>query len=96
MSQIRGTSRRAISSPVNDAADAVFITSAEAANRLGVKPRARLHSFAVVGDHAIHGGSGARIMTTLLSVLEQTGGRYGLQTMREAGGLANATIIERL
>jgi len=35
-------------------------------------------------------------MTTLLSVLEHTGGRYGLQTMREAGGLANVSIIERL
>jgi acetyl-CoA acyltransferase len=35
-------------------------------------------------------------MTTLLSVLEQRGGRYGLQTMCEAGGLANATIVERL
>jgi acetyl-CoA acyltransferase len=35
-------------------------------------------------------------MTTLLSVLEQTGERYGPQTMREAGGTANATIIERL
>ena len=42
------------------------------------------------------GASGGRLMTTLLSVLEQTGGRYGLQTMCEAGGLANATIIERL
>jgi acetyl-CoA acyltransferase len=42
------------------------------------------------------GGSGARLMTTLLNNLEQTGGRYGLQVMCEAGGLANATIIERL
>jgi acetyl-CoA acyltransferase len=42
------------------------------------------------------GASGARLMTTLLGVLEQTGGRYGLQTMCEAGGTANATIIERL
>jgi acetyl-CoA acyltransferase len=42
------------------------------------------------------GGSGARLMTTLLNSLEQTGGRYGLQVMCEAGGLANATIIERL
>ena len=42
------------------------------------------------------GASGARIMTTLVNALEQTGGRYGLQTMCEAGGLANATIIERL
>ena len=35
-------------------------------------------------------------MTTLLHHLEHTGGRYGLQTMCEAGGMANATIIERL
>jgi acetyl-CoA acyltransferase len=42
------------------------------------------------------GGSGARLMTTLLNNLEQTGGRYGLQVMCEAGGLANATIIERI
>ena len=40
------------------------------------------------------GASGARLMTTLLNHLEQTGGRYGLQTMCEAGGMANATIIE--
>lgn len=42
------------------------------------------------------GASGGRLMTTLVSVLEQGGGRYGLQTMCEAGGLANATILERL
>lgn len=42
------------------------------------------------------GASGARLMTTLLNELERTGGRYGLQTMCEGGGLANATIIERL
>ena len=42
------------------------------------------------------GASGARLMTTMLNALEQTGGRYGLQTMCEAGGMANATIIERL
>ncbi|GAA4905878.1 acetyl-CoA acyltransferase [Actinomycetospora succinea] len=42
------------------------------------------------------GASGARLATTLLGVLEQTGGRYGLQTMCEAGGTANATILERL
>jgi acetyl-CoA acetyltransferase family protein len=42
------------------------------------------------------GASGARIMTSLINHLEQTGGRYGLQTMCEAGGMANATIIERL
>jgi acetyl-CoA acyltransferase len=147
------------SSPVNDGAAAVLITSDEAARRLGLRPRARLHAFAVAGDDPVYmltgivpatrkvldragltladigafevneafasvvlawqaetgadlakvninggaialghplGASGARLMATLVSVLEQTGERYGLQTMCEAGGLANATIIERL
>jgi acetyl-CoA acyltransferase len=147
------------SSPINDGSAAVLITSSETAAKLGLRPRARLHSFAVVGDDPLYmltgiipatrkvlsrsgltladidafevneafasvvlawqaetgadlgkvnvnggataighplGASGARLMTTLLGVLEQTGGRYGLQTMCEAGGLANATIIERL
>jgi acetyl-CoA acyltransferase len=146
-------------SPTNDGAAAVLITSSETAARLGRRPRARVHSFSVVGDdpflmltgvipatrkvlaraglsigdidafevneafasvvlawqretgadlakvnvnggaisigHPL-GGSGARLMTTLLSVLEQTGGRYGLQTMCEGGGQANATIFELL
>ncbi len=42
------------------------------------------------------GASGAKLMTTLLNELERTGGRYGLQTMCEGGGLANATVIERM
>ena len=42
------------------------------------------------------GCSGAKLMGTLLNELERTGGRYGLQTMCEGGGMANATIIERL
>lgn len=147
------------SSPVNDGAAAVLVTSEEAAARHGLRPRARVHSFAVAGDDPIFmltgivpatrkvlaraglnindidafevneafssvvlawqaetgapsakvninggaiaighplGGSGARLTTTLLNVLEQRGGRYGLQVMCEAGGLANATIIERL
>jgi acetyl-CoA C-acetyltransferase len=42
------------------------------------------------------GATGARLMTTLLHELERTGGRWGLQTMCEGGGQANATIIERL
>ncbi|MFF4240318.1 thiolase family protein [Actinomadura geliboluensis] len=42
------------------------------------------------------GASGVRIMTTLLHALEDRGGRFGLQTMCEGGGQANATIVERL
>lgn len=42
------------------------------------------------------GASGARIMTMLVNELERSGGRYALQTMCEGGGLANATLIERL
>ena len=42
------------------------------------------------------GASGARLMTTLVNTLQHSGKRYGLQTMCEAGGMANATIIERL
>ena len=147
------------SSPLTDGASAVLIVEESLASGLGLRPRARFHSFAVVGDdpllmltapipataralekvgltvddidafevneafapvplvwlretgadparlnprggaiaigHAL-GGSGTRLMTTMLNHLEATGGRYGLQTMCEAGGLANATIIERL
>jgi acetyl-CoA acyltransferase len=147
------------SSPVNDGAAAVLVASDEAAARLGLTPRARIRSFAVVGDDPVFmltgvipatekvlartgltlddidvfevneafasvvlawqretgadlakvninggaiaighplGGSGARLMTTLLNNLEQTGGRLGLQVMCEGGGQANATIVERL
>ncbi|PLS02172.1 thiolase family protein [Neobacillus cucumis] len=42
------------------------------------------------------GASGARLMVTMMHELERTGGRYGLQTMCEGHGMANATIIERL
>ena len=42
------------------------------------------------------GASGCRLMTTMIHHLRRTGGRYGLQTMCEAGGMANATIIELL
>ena len=50
---------------------------------------------AIALGHAL-GGSGTRLMSTLLNYLEATGGRYGLQTMCEGGGMANVTIIERL
>ncbi len=42
------------------------------------------------------GATGARLMTTLVHELQRTGGRFGLQTMCEGGGMANATIIERV
>jgi acetyl-CoA C-acetyltransferase len=42
------------------------------------------------------GGSGAKLMTTLVHQLRRTGKRYGLQTMCEGGGMANVTIVERL
>ncbi|MBV9933882.1 MAG: thiolase family protein [Actinobacteria bacterium] len=42
------------------------------------------------------GCSGAKLMATLVNELERVGGRYGLETMCEGGGMANATIIERL
>ncbi|WP_341947473.1 acetyl-CoA C-acetyltransferase [Microbacterium sp. LWH11-1.2] len=50
---------------------------------------------AIALGHPI-GATGTRLMTTLLAELERTGGRYGLQTMCEGGGVANVTIIERL
>ena len=57
--------------------------------------KVNVHGGAIALGHPL-GASGARLMTTLLNVLEQRGGRYGLQTMCEGGGLANATIIERI
>jgi acetyl-CoA acyltransferase len=50
---------------------------------------------AIALGHAL-GSSGTRLLGTLLGTLEAGGGRYGLQTMCEGGGMANATIIERL
>ena len=57
--------------------------------------RTNVNGGAITIGHPL-GASGARIMTTLVNALEQRGARYGLQTMCEAGGMANATIIERL
>ena len=146
-------------SQISDGAAAILIMSAEKAAELGLKPRARFHSFAVAGSDPVtmlkgpipatekiiaksgltleeidlfeineafasvvlawqkatgadldkvnvNGGaialghplgcSGAKLMTTLVNELERSGGRYGLQSMCEGGGLANATIIERV
>jgi acetyl-CoA acyltransferase len=57
--------------------------------------RVNVHGGAIANGHPL-GASGAKLMTSLLNVLEVTGGRFGLQTMCEGGGMANATIIERL
>ena len=57
--------------------------------------KVKVNGGAIALGHPL-GASGTRLMTTLLNELERTGGRYGLQTMCEGGGMANATIIERL
>jgi acetyl-CoA acyltransferase len=151
------------SSQITDGATAMMITTPEKAEQLGLRPRARFVSFAVVGADPVRmltgpipatrkaleraglgikdidvveineafasvvlawkkaleiddvwfeervnpnggaialghplGASGARLMATLLNELERRDARYGLQTMCEGGGLANATIIERI
>jgi acetyl-CoA acyltransferase len=57
--------------------------------------RVNVNGGAIALGHPL-GCSGAKLLATLVNELERTGGRYGLQTMCEGGGLANATIIERL
>jgi acetyl-CoA acyltransferase len=56
--------------------------------------RVNVNGGAIALGHPL-GASGTKLLATLLNELERTGGRYGLQTMCEGGGLANATIIER-
>jgi acetyl-CoA acyltransferase len=57
--------------------------------------RTNVHGGAIAIGHPF-GASGARIKTTMVNALQQSGGRYVLQTMCEGGGMANASIIERL
>jgi acetyl-CoA C-acetyltransferase len=57
--------------------------------------RLNVNGGAIALGHPL-GASGTRLMTTLLHELRRCGGRYGLQTMCEGGGLANVTIVERL
>ena len=57
--------------------------------------RVNIHGGAIALGHPL-GGSGARLMTTLINALETTGARFGLQTMCCGGGMATATIIERI
>jgi acetyl-CoA acyltransferase len=63
---------------------------------LGADPaRVNPRGGAIALGHPL-GASGTRILATLVNYLESAGGRYGLQTMCEGGGMANAAIIERL
>lgn len=92
------------SSPLTDGASAALIMSSQKAASLGLRPRARVHSTAVVGDDPVLMLMG--VIPATQRILERSGvalrdiergrGRYGLQTMCEAGGMANATILERL
>jgi acetyl-CoA acyltransferase len=82
--------------------DLIEINEAFAAQTLAVikllkadPEKVNIRGGAIAIGHPL-GASGARIMTTLVNALEQSGGQYGLQTMCEGGGMANATIIERL
>lgn len=61
----------------------------------GDAQRLNVNGGAIALGHPL-GASGTRLMTTLLHALHDRGGRYGLQTMCEGGGMANVTIVERL
>ncbi len=66
------------------------------AKHVGADPaRMNMHGGAIALGHPL-GASGTKLMATLLNVLKANGGKYGLQTMCEGGGLANVTIVERL
>ena len=85
-----------------DDIDAVEINEAFASvvlawlKKTGADPaRVNPNGGAIALGHPL-GATGAKLFATLLSELERTGGRYGLQTMCEGGGTANVTIIERL
>jgi acetyl-CoA C-acetyltransferase len=65
-------------------------------SEIGADPaRLNVHGGAIALGHPL-GASGAKLMATLVHALHRHGGRYGLQTMCEGGGIANVTIIERL
>lgn len=63
---------------------------------IGADPaKLNVHGGAIALGHPL-GASGTKLMATLLNALKARGGRYGLQTMCEGGGIANVTIVERL
>ena len=80
---------------INEAFASVVLAWAEGDSGRRHGSKVNVNGGAIALGHPL-GCSGARLMTTLLNELERTGGRYGLQTMCEGGGMANATIIERL
>ena len=64
--------------------------------RLGVDPdKLNVNGGAIALGHPL-GASGTKLMATLINGLQARGGKYGLQTMCEGGGMANVTIVERL
>ena len=78
---------------VNEAFGSVPVAFAK---ELGVdEERLNIHGGAIALGHPL-GGSGTKLMTTLVHALKRKGGKYGLQTMCEGGGMANVTIIENL
>ena len=78
---------------VNEAFASVVLAWQKA---LGVDPE-RVNPFggAIALGHPV-GASGGRLFANLLAALEEKKGRYGVQTMCESGGMANATLVERL
>ena len=78
---------------VNEAFASVVLAWAEA---LGADlDSVNVNGGAIAFGHPV-GASGGRLTANLIGSLEETGGRLGLQTMCESGGMANATLIERL
>ena len=64
--------------------------------RTGADPeRVNVDGGAIAFGHPV-GASGGRLTLNLIAALEEGGGRFGLQTMCESGGMANATLVERL
>ena len=61
----------------------------------GDPSRLNVNGGAIALGHPL-GASGTKLMATLVHALHKRGGRYGLQTMCEGGGIANVTIVERL
>ena len=79
---------------INEAFASVVLAWAKA-HKLTDLSRVNIQGGAIAHGHPL-GATGTVLMTKLVNILERTGGRYGLQTMCEGFGMANATIIERV